>query len=270
MKKLILTTAIILVVSCVFSQVPVDKTPPALFYIYKDNFDFTNGKVKEIHFQMYHTVVENGKFRKGEPVKFNEVRNVISYQPWSCYFDKMGRIYQTKVTDDDGNVSTRLYHYENDKVKYVFRLWNSMLFDKRKIVYLNNGNIEKHSISLITNEITAKTIDELDKNGNLLKEYYQNSDGNKMGTTCDITRYPDGKIKTYSWKDPNGFVYEFQEDFKYNEKGLVESMRVKITNGEEVNYGPGRAAEYEYDDKGNWISRITGWRIFERTIVYYD
>ena len=109
----------------------------------------------------------------------------------------------------------------------------------------------------------------LDNGGNVLKETAVNADG-EVGYTFEIKRNNDGTINTLKGILKDGTIQNHFVDYKYNEKGLYESMLMKVLMKEEVNQ-QGGGIEYKYDEHGNWIKWISrGWIMIERTIEYYD
>ena len=260
---------IILFVSIGYGQEKNNSIELGLFSSHPFDFEYVDGKVKEIHYQSFHITDEDGEIKKGVPFQFAEAESVTLRQPWSYYYNELGQMVKQAVKTDAGQRWIGVVHYGKDKIENIYWLKEDTLMINQDIVYLDNGSVEKHWTNIQNNEITGRNIFILDKNGNVLKDVSQNKDGEVVYTN-EFTRNSDGTIKTKKGINAEGNVNIDYSDYEYNEKGLFKTAHMNILNGEEVDQQWGEI-EYKYDEHGNWIKWISrGWLMIERTIVYYD
>ena len=269
MRKFITIIFILFFASIGYGQEKPNRIELGLFSSHPFNFEYVDGKVKEIHYQAFHITDEDGKIKKGELFKFAEAEGVTLRQPWSYYYNELGQMVKKAVKTDADHRWIGVIHYGNDKIENIYWLKEDTLMMNQDIVYLDNGNVERHWTNIQNNEFTGKTIFLLDKNGDVLKEVSQNKDG-EVWYTNEFTRNSDGTVKTQKGINAEGNVNIDYSDYEYNEKGLFKTAHMNILKGEEVDQQWGEI-EYEFDERGNWIKWISrGWLMIERTIVYYD
>jgi hypothetical protein len=235
----------------------------------KDNPEYVYGKVKEIHNQAFHITDENGKIVKGKPFTFAEAQNVELRQPLSYYYNQLGHLIKMSAIDDNGNKWIVVVHNVNNRIENLYWLKNDTLISMADYVYLNNGNIEVQGKNIQTNVLGGKTVYQFDSKGFLVRRTSYNNTGS-VSFDMEFTRNSDGTLKSYKGLNREGKIQYFYDNNTYNDHGLQESYFMKILGGEEVNR-QGEKIEYEYDDHGNWIKRISrGWMMIERKIVYYE
>lgn len=269
MKYFYSIICIILFVSTGYGQEKNNSIKLGLFSSHPFDFEYVNGKVKEIHYQTFHITNEDGKIVKGKPITIDESQYVELRQPWSYYYNEHGQLVKSALRIDERDPWISVVNYNNDRIEKIYWLRNDTLYGYQVYVYLDNGDMARQWIRIQDNQPQGKTIYNLDKNGNVLKSISSNEDG-EVTYTWEYTRDDDGKIKSYKGFDAEGKLKHYFIDYQYNEKGLFKTNLMKILNYEEVDQQAGEI-EYKYDEHGNWIKRISpGWIMIERTIEYYN
>jgi len=269
MKKLAYLLVFLLVTSFCYSQERSKKIILGLFTSHSNNFEYLNGKVKEIHYQPYHMKEENGEFVKGEVFKFSESENTMMRQPWSFYYNKMGQLNKMTLVDDNGGKWIGIVHREKDKIENVYWVKNDTIMYNWDYVYPNNNHFERHIIKYEDNKILGINKHILDNNGNILHYTFTNADG-EITVKKKYTRNVDGTTKSEEIRNKDGKITWGRDKYKYSNKGLLLSYHHHIFRGEKSDR-TGKDNLYKYDKHGNWIERKTGkWLLIERSIKYYE
>ena len=187
-------------------------------------------------------------------------------------YDSRGRLVQISGVNSDSEDEAR-YEYEYDgKFIRECRMYGMNNQEVHRWVHTNDGRhivrTEYYNEGEFT-YATAKTF-----KGNTYKEVSTNPDGEQLGT-ADVTFLTEEKPR--SIKSDN-----FEIEISYNEKGLPTMSRGTLLNsiGEmewasNLEQYPCRYYNYEYDERGNWISRAesvhpdsTAYSVLHRTIKY--
>lgn len=268
MKKLTFFIAFLLCVSVGFAQEQKEKMLLGMFSSHEEHPEYVYGKIKEIHYQVFHVIEENGKVVKGKPFKWADSGNVALRQPWSYYYNELGQLVKKSAKTDNGIQWTGVVHNANNRIENIYWLKLDTLMGSDNFTYLENGNIEQRWKSVQNNESGGYRVCELDKKGYLTKSTAYNKEG-KVIWTSEYARNPDGTVSICKGSN-NDSLLNFYNNYKYNEKGLFESQHIELLGGKEVNFPQGGKVEYEYDKNGNWIkSNYWNWMMIERRFVYY-
>lgn len=248
----------------------MEKIKLGLFSSHADNFEYLNGKVKEVHYKAYHLTNENGEMIVGKPFTFVESQNVALRQPWSYYFNETGQIIYSSAAGDNGNRWTGVYHYDNDgRLDNIYWLKEDTLMFNHDIVYHDDGKVERKWIEVRTNNNTGSNVYLLDKMGNIQEQMFVDPGGN-IGYSGKFKRDSEGKITKMMGYNGQGDIINDYSDYKYNEKGLFVSAHMNILGGNKHDQTMAPMF-YEFDDHGNWIKRYDKvWLLVERDIVYYE
>ncbi len=285
MRKLISMICIVFFVSIGYGQDKSNRIKMGLFSPHEENFEYVNGKVKEIHYQTFHITDEDGKVVKGKPFTYDEAFGVQLREPRSYYYNESGQLIKMEARDDSQNILIWLVKYNKDRIEKINVLRNDTLYWYSDFQYQDNGDIVQTWTNLQDNQFTNwKKLYKLDKKGNLLKWILVNPDGETTHTS-EYTRDEDGKTKTKKQFNAEGKLMWYFTDYEYNEKGLLKACKMKVANGEiDPILHPGDLSlqssgkdqvwdriEYKFDDHGNWIKMVhPGWIMIERNIEYYD
>ena len=269
MKKLACLLVFSLVVSICYSQEKSKNIKLGLFTSHWKNFEYVNGKVKEIHYKPYHMVEENGKHIKGEPWKLTESKNARLRQPWSYYFNEMGQLNKITIVDDNGRKWIGVVHREKDIIENIYWVRNDTIMLNWDYVYPNKNQFERHMTNYEDNKTTGIIKQILDDGGNILHHTFTNDKG-ETTVTIKYTRNADGTTKTEETRNKDGKVTWGRDKYKYNDKGLLLSLHHHVFGGEKSD----RTSDdyiYKYDKHGNWIERKQSkWLLIERSITYYE
>ena len=269
MKKLILTLTICTTVLLGFAQEKKETIKLGLFSSHSTNFEYLNGKVKEIHYKPFHLVEVNGEFKKGKLFTLAESQQTILRQPWSYFYNELGQLVKMSMTDDKGILWTGVVHHANNKIENIYWLKKDTILFNWDYVYPNNGRVERLWIMVQNNEVNGKYTYDLDKNGNVLKFIFLNKTG-EIGYTWEYVRNPDGSKKSENGTNAEGKIMWGRDKYTYNTQGLLETLHHNIFNGEKSDRTSPKI-EYKFDKEGNWIERKNPkWMVVEREIIYYD
>lgn len=269
MKRLIVSTALIFCFCFLFAQKSDEKILLGLFTAHIENFEYVSGKIKEIHYQSYSIIDQNGTIITGEPLTYSQSDYVMARQPHSLSFNKMGQLIKISIKLDNGNTLTGVVHYDNNKITRIYWLNQGNPEFLQDYNYLPNGNIERVWKSVETNDIVFKDIYELDKDGNLLKSTAQKPNGEVQFISV-FTRNENGRIATYKGIDSDENEKHYYNNYIYNDKGLLKSLHLVKLNGENITV-PDSEINYEYDEHGNWTKAIYRPSFMtERRFVYFN
>lgn len=269
MKKMTFSLAMVFLTILCFSQEGKTQIKLGLVSGYLENFEFLNGKVKEIQSRTYHIKEENGKIVKGKPFTMEDATNVSQRQAWTFFFNEDGQMVQQMLKVDSANTWTSAIHYENGRIEKLYWMIHDTLISYFDVLYPEEGTVEILWRLIEDKALLQKTVYELDKNGNLVKSnrYGPNEE---LYYIQEIERDSEGKAMSRKIIQGDGPVQMDIPKIKYNDHGLIESLFIKTLFGEEVNKQEGQRL-YEYDAQGNWIKlHHEGWLITERKIIYYD
>lgn len=252
-----------------FSQEGKNQIKLGLFSGYNENFEYLNGKVKEMQCRTYHITEENGKIIKGKPFTMEDASSVPPREAWSYFFNEDGQLVQQMLEVDSANTWTAAIHYENGRIEKLYWMIHDTLISYQDVLYPEEGTMEIPLRLIEDNTLRYKTVYELDKAGNLNRYTNYGSNG-EVNRIQEFERDAEGKTTSKKGFLEDGTVQQDITNYKYNDHGLVESLFVKTLSGEELNKQEGQR-HYEYDEQGNWIKlHHEGWLITERKIIYYD
>jgi hypothetical protein len=131
-----------------------------------------------------------------------------------------------------------------------------------------------------TNEILGVGSYELDKNGLKMSEVYYNKQQNRENNTSVWKRKDDGTILEKKTISPNKKIIQHMDQWVYDTEGKKHKVHRTIAGGKEADFY-GATHTYEYDERGNWITRTTIYpdsgnlfnngniRVTERKFVFY-
>jgi hypothetical protein len=178
---------IVLFAFTAFGQDKSDRMKLGLFSTRPHNFEYMEGKLKEIHYRSFHISEEKGKIVKGKPFTWSDADGVQSRQHSSYYYSESGQMVKISGTADPDIHWTGVVHYENNRIENIYWLKGDTLMFNWDIVYPGNGNVERQWISVQNNEPTGKQAIVLDKNGHVVKEMNYNGNG-ELSYTGEYTR----------------------------------------------------------------------------------
>lgn len=269
MKRTGSTILMLLFVYLAHGQGKNDRTKLGLFSSHPYNFEYMDGKVKEIHYRSFHITDEDGKIVKGKPFTYQDADGVPSRQQRSYYYNELGQLIRVTITTDPNTLWNGIVHHEGERLENIYWLKEDTLMFNWDIVYPGDAKVERRWISSQNNELTGKQEFELDNKGNVVREMNYNSE-EELTYSSEFTRRADGTLKSQKGINREGDVTLFISDWECNEKGLLTSSYLNILGGEEVNRKSAEV-EYEYDRHGNWIKAFSrGEMLTERTIEYYE
>ena len=269
MKKMIFSLAMVLLAMSCFSQEGIKQVKLGLISSHYENFDYLNGKVKEIQYRTFHLTEENGKIIKGKPFTLEDAVSVVERQAWTYLFNEAGQLVQQMLEVDSAHTWTSAVHHENGRIGKLYWMMHDTLHSYLDVLYPDEGTIEILLHNIYDNTLYRKQVFELDKEGNLVGMVNSGSNG-EVYFIMEFERNSEGKTTLRKGFNGDGTLNFHFTNFKYNDQGLIETIFINWLNGEEVNRQEGLRL-YEFDSQGNWIKlQHEGWMIVERKIVYYD
>lgn len=268
MKKNNVFFILILMVSMLNAQ---DKSSGVIlepFQTARDDYAHFNGPVKAVHYQAYHISDVEGKVVKGNPYTLEEAQH-LSWEPESFYFNEKGQLTYINFLFDDGIRATGVVHHRDSEVRDIYWIRSDTLRGRQSFMYPGDEIVKMRWIRVSDNKTMGGIDYTLNNKGAIIKSEFKNVDG-ETGYTMEYVRDDKGRILSRLDTKQGGKVNIDYVNYKYNEKGLFKTAYMNVVVGEERNEQMGDI-EYEYDEYGNWIKRISpGWMMVERTIEYYE
>jgi hypothetical protein len=178
MKRSISILSAMLLISLGFGQGSETGVSMGPLTTLTDNNETIAGHVKAIHYTTWHITEEDGKMVKGQAFTDEEAVDQL-WQPWSYFYNENGKLYQIKFSSEK-NPWIGVLHYDNDKISDFYWLHGDTLKGHQEIVYLENGNIERHWENVIRDMEGGKVVYVLDENGEISEKVNLNRDGEIM------------------------------------------------------------------------------------------
>jgi len=266
------------------------------------------GRVKSVSYTSFDANPD--QWSLWNPVKSGRAEKESERERFDFEFDQRGNRLQLIEYKSDGGVhskTTWAYNKIGTLSEQVRRVDGGGVY-KTKYTYAENGNLAEETNS-ISDEFCSRTTHEYDKSGNEVKEiYYKSVDDH---TTYMYNHDTEGNIKeqfvidksgvslgryTYRWDESGRCIEEtrytpegdmqYQIAYSYDEYGNTVK---EIEEREEEDEGwiqDTVTYKFEYDDIGNWITRVkftevpesegsayyktAATEVIERTHVYFD
>jgi hypothetical protein len=268
MKILFLTCFLVISISFGIAQQPKGKIQIGVGTWHWENPDYLNGKVKEIHYASFNVIEKNGELVKVNPVKYSDMR-LWEMQPHTIYFNEAGDILKEyRVINNVGYVG--IFHSENGKIKSIYWLRNDTLVGRQDFLYKGNAETEIQNRRIDNNGLMGKEVFNFNDKGFLTQHTTYNSKGKVTGVLKHELN-PDGRMIRRTQTDTTGNITYDYDKYKYNDQGEQISIHRNVHRGEKVDVTSTLRTTYKYDEKNNWILKISGDKktITERKIVYY-
>ncbi|MDY3547263.1 hypothetical protein PG291_01410 [Riemerella anatipestifer] len=204
--------------------------------------------------------IEQGPFIEGFEKRYDEYGNIIENN-WENEYGRNSKIKVIYKYDDNENIiEANRYDRSSLDGKYIFKYdgygnkiennWydkNGNLEGKYIYNYDEYGNKIEEIAYFGSGSLAYKYIYKYDDNGNIIESNkYVERKGDEILDSTIIYEYDDnGNIIEESKYSGYGSLY-YKNIYKYDEHGnIIESNKDGI-----------HTYRYEYDDKGNWTSRI--------------
>jgi len=142
MKRIVHISFLFLLVSIVQAQDSENRILLGLFTPHWDNFEYLNGKVREIHYQSYHISDNEGETVKGEPFTDEEAEGVEIRRAWSLYFDQEGNMIYMKQKINDDNIMSAVIHSVNNRIENIYWIRNDSLLYTVDVSYVHYKSID--------------------------------------------------------------------------------------------------------------------------------
>ena len=264
--------------------------------------DGLRGKVKNVITRNYNAIFRFGEIIKGEE---DECANVTD-GTYEAYYNDAGKITDSKWYEVPGyggytecyRAGFKYIYDEKDNLIEVRKYYieSGDPWERTIHKYNNDGSIAEtiHKDYFYNYQTTTTYIYKYNEKGDIIEEN-QVSTSNMSEATTNSRRKYDNKgnlIEYVVWYENSKYyplinehnpvikdVFEYddtgkriREDVKYNDKGdIIEGLRHWYGDYYKNKY------EYKYDEKGNWIERITYEKdtrtpiiLTERIIEYYE
>ena len=187
-------------------------------------------------------------------------------------YDSRGRLVEVSGVNSDNETEARYeYEYDGRFIKEC-RMYGMNNQEIHRWVHTNDGRHIVHTDYFNEGELFYTTTKSF--KGHTYKEESVNSEGQVMGT-AEVEFLTEEKPKVIKGSD-------LDIEITYNEKGLPTMSRGTLLNSlcemewtGDLELHPCRYYSYEYDERGNWISRAesvhpdsTAYSVLRRIIKY--
>lgn len=215
-------------------------------------FDKLRGKVMEIRQTNYFTTEENGKIVKVRVLTAEDRKTAPSGRDFFEEFNSSGTILKEGVLDENG----RLLEYwdvdaDSGKILSASYYTNDILRANIRTKY-NGNNLEEMVYLLPGTEVQIKRVQiAYDQYGNRIK--YQFFNNRNQLTSINEYKYNEkGLLETFDVYSATGELTAIYR-YTYNELGFKQTQHQETyADGDKRDY----KFEYEYDDKGNYVKII--------------
>ena len=195
---------------------------------------------------------------------------------WIYKYDAKGNLIEWATYNADGSLSSRQtfkYNVNSDLTEHNLYQKNidypdGSFYKEGISQYDNNGNKIKYTHYDVDGSILETWAYTYDAKGNLIEENMYNSDGEINNLFLTLYKYNDNGNLTE--REHHSGIWTEKQILVYDDSGNLIEEKNQTSIGQMDTY-----YEYKFDEKGNWIKRITFINqipesIEEREFEYYE